>query len=382
MALLPLVAGCAQPAIGGSPPPAQSAASTPSPSPTPTPLNAFPGIPGVTCPDLPSLGLERALLRPVDLNRPDVVLCDARDLAHPRRVAALEGSRSDSFLTGGLIGYVAITGGSASSTPDQFTSILRTVDLTTGRVTDAASAQGTLWGAAWSSDRSMVAYVIDTGDSHHFWLKRGEAPAVTLGPSIPLFGRGGSLDDQFLVSFSPDGQYVLFVDTAVYHLQVFRTSDGVAVYTAPSGGAGGFRTMATWAHQGDTFYFRNNTGVYRWDPSNGIASFAAGLRWFDPAFSSSDRFLAYHVTSADGTPHVEVRDLSGGATVSSSPWRSRPVFLSSTLLLLEEDKACPAEGICPGYVRADTSAVFHLDTHAEAELALDGWTLDAFWPHA
>lgn len=379
MALL-LVAGCAQPATGANPPPAQAAALTPSP--TPTQLSPFPVNAGVTCPDLAALGLERALVRASDPNRRDVALCDVRDPGHPRALTALEGSSNDVFLTRDLIGYVAVTGGSASSTPDQFTSMVRTLDLTTGRITDAASAQGTAWGAAWSPDRSMVAYIIDTGGSHHFWLKRGEAPAVMLGPSIQLFGRGGSLDDENLVRFSPDGQYVLFVDTAVYHLQVFRTSDGVAVYTAPSGGAGGFRTMATWAHQGDVFYFRNNAGVYRWDPSNGIASFAAGLRWFDPGLSADDQSLAYAVMSAAGVPHVEVRSMTGGVTVSSAPWRSAPVFLSGTTVLLEEDQQCPPDSMCLGYVAAGKSAVFHLDTQTETELGLTGWSLAAFWPHA
>jgi hypothetical protein len=372
-------AACSAPSGSGAPPgqSATAAAATP----TPTPLASFPAASGVTCPDLAALGLQRALLTASDPNRSDVVLCDRSDLAHPRAPAALAGSKNATFLSLDLVGYVATTGGGPSSTPDQFTSHLRTLDLRSGSVTDVTTVQGLSLAAGWSPDASMVAEFHDSGGIHHFFLKRPGSINNELVPQIQVAGRGGSPDDELLVSFSSDGQYVLFVDTFVSRLQVFRTADGVAVYTAPSGGAGGFRTMAAWAHQGDAFYFRNNSGVYRWDPSGGITSYASGLRWFSPAFSGGDQSLAYEVRSADGTPHVEVRNLGSGAVTSTPAWRSQPAFLSSTALLLAIDQPCPPEGMCLSYVPAGKQAVFHLDTQSETALDGGGWMIGAFWPH-
>ncbi|HYM49318.1 MAG TPA: hypothetical protein VET65_01985 [Candidatus Limnocylindrales bacterium] len=358
-----------------------SASAAPSAPPSATPLFAFPVASGVACPDLKALGLDRAVLRATDPNRTDVVLCDAQDLAHPRRLAPLANSEGDVFLTHDLIGYVMATGGGPSSTPDQFTAVVRTLDLLSGHVTDVATSPGVPLGSGWSADQSMVAYFTDTG-SHHFWLKRGAAGPAALAPAIPLFGRGGSPDDELLVTFSADGQYVAFVDTFVYRLQIFRTADGVAVYAAPSGGAGGLRTMGAWGHANDVFYFRNNSGVYRWDPAGGIAVFSSGLKWASPAFSTSDRLVAYAVVAADGTPHVEIRDPIGGTTVSTTAWRSAPRFLSDHALLLEVDQACPPDSMCTGFVPAGKSVVFKLDTHTETDLGLSGWSLGPFWPHA
>src|SRR3982074_1097324 len=79
-------------------------------SPSPTPLFAFPVASGVSCPDLAALGLERALLNASDQNHPDrrdVILCDARDAAHPRTLQALVGSSNQQFLSRALIGVVA-----------------------------------------------------------------------------------------------------------------------------------------------------------------------------------------------------------------------------------------------------------------------------------
>ncbi len=79
-------------ACGQSGKTAASTSTTPSASPSraaapsPTPLFGFAAASGVTCPDLASLGLERALLNAADQAHPDrrdVILCDLRDNAHP-----------------------------------------------------------------------------------------------------------------------------------------------------------------------------------------------------------------------------------------------------------------------------------------------------------
>jgi hypothetical protein len=383
LAILLAVAGCGQPSATGSPSPGSSTGSSASASasPSPTPLFAFPAASGVTCPDLASLGLTRALLRPTDANRRNVALCDAHELAHPRILTPMGGSTSASFLSRDVIGY-AINSGTPTSTPDQDTYAVRTLNLVTGQATDVATGQGVDLALGWSRDQSMVAYFTDTGSVHHWWLKRGSAAPVALVPAISFGGRGGSPDDELLVAFSPDGQYVAFVDTFVARLQIFRTADGVAVYTAPSGGAGGFRTMGTWVHNGDTFYFRNNSGVYDWDSVHGIGTFLPGVHWSNPDFSGSDATVAYSVTAADGTPHVEARSLSNGSVVATPAWRAVAAFLSENIILTEVEQACPPDSICNGYVPAGKNAVFHLDTHADASLSTPGWIVASFWPRA
>src|SRR6202011_6008647 len=137
-----------------------------------------------------------------------------------------------------LIGYVALKGGGPSSTSDQFTSVVTTLNLTTGNTAELASSQGAALAGGWSSDGSNVAYFTDFGGVHHYWLKRGSAAPVEFSTPIQVLGRGGTHDDESLVGFSQDGQYVLVVDTAVSRLQAFRTSDASMVYAAPSGGVG------------------------------------------------------------------------------------------------------------------------------------------------
>jgi hypothetical protein len=349
-------------------------------TPSPTPLFGFPVASGVTCPDLASLGLERALLRAADQNHPDrrdVVLCDVRDSTHPRTLQALEGSGPSTFLSMDLIGYIALKGGGPSSTPDQFTSTLTTLDLITGQTAELASSKGIALAGGWSADGSSAAYFTDTGGVHHYWLKRGSAAPVEFSTSAPVLGRGGIPDDESLVAFSHTGQYVLVVDTTVNRLQAFRTSDASLVYAAPSGGAGGFRTMAVWAHGGDRFYFRNNSGVYQWDSASGISSFIGGLQWIHPSLTADDRFVAYAIL-ASYVPHVEMRELSSGSITAFSGLRDSPVFTAETTLLAHEEVACTT---CMGaYNWTGRTFVIHTDTRGEADLGIAGWDFGPFWP--
>jgi len=375
--LVILLAGCGQTSTASS----TTASARPSQpaSPSPSPLFGFPVASGVTCPDLGSLGLDRALLDPGTLDRKDVILCDARDAAHPRTLQPLEGSwpGSQRFLGRDLIGYVALKGGGPSSTSDQFTSVVATLNLTTGQAVELASTAGAALAAGWSADGSNVAYLTDFGGVHHYWLKRGSAAPSEFGTRAQVLGRGGIPDDESLVSFSHDGQYILVVDTAVNRLQAFRTSDASMVYAAPAGGAGGFRTMAVWSHTADRFYFRNNSGVYQWDASSGIASFIPGLKWSMPSLTANDQLVAYAL-GTDTTPHVETRVLSSGAVTAFAPWRDSPVFVAATTLLVHEEAACDT---CMGrYNWTGKTLVIHTDTRAESDLGILGWQVGAFWP--
>jgi hypothetical protein len=125
-------------------------------------------------------------------------------------------------------------------------------------------------------------------------------------------------------------------------------------------------------------YFRNNSGVYSWDPAGGISNYLPGLLWVDPAFTADDRYITYAVYAADFTPHVEIRDVSTGSAISSSPLRDYPILLSANTLLLNELArcACPLEGTN----WTGRTLAFHSDTRAESDLGISGWTFSAFWP--
>jgi hypothetical protein len=370
--LIVILAGCGQTSSKSG----TTASATPSRSALPPPTG-FPVASGVTCPDLASLGLERAVLNTNIPDRRDVILCDARDRAHPRSLQPLEGSSSQRFLRQDLIGYVTLKGGGPSSTSDQFTSVFATLDLTTGKSTELASTPGAALAAGWSADGSNIAYFTDFGGVHYYWLKRGSAAPAAFSTAAQVFGRGGIPDDESLVAFSHDAQYVLVVDTAVNRLQAFRTSDATMVYAAPSGGAGGFRTMAVWSHTADRFYFRNNSGVYQWDASSGISSVIPGLKWSTPSLTADDRLVAYAL-GTDSTPHVETRVLSSGATTTFAAWRDSPVFIAATTLLVHEEAPC---NTCMGrYNWTGKTLVVHTDTRAESDLGITGWQLGTFWP--
>jgi hypothetical protein len=289
----------------------------------------------------------------------------------------LAGAGNLTFLSANMIGYVSANG-SSDSPRSAITSIGRTLDLVTGQSTDVVTATGLVLAFSWSHDRSMVAYMTDTTDVHQWWLKRGGAAPVALTAPIQFLGRGGDANDEVLMAFSADDQYVLVVDTTVDRLQVFRTIDGAVVYRAPSGGAGGLRTMGVWAHQTTKMYFRNNSGVYSWDPAGGISSYLPGLSWLDPSFTADDRYVTYSVYAADRRPHAEIRDVSTGSVISSSPLRDIPILLSATTLLLTELKPCDA---CIGpFNWTGRTLVFHPDTRAESDLGIGGWIFSAFWP--
>jgi hypothetical protein len=367
-----LLAACS-PGPGAS---RSSPASTPSASSSAAALAAFPVATDVTCSDLGASGLNRYLERPSDFNRHEAVMCDMRQLDRPLALHALDSARTIGFVSDTSIGFVQQSG----TGPSDASGAIKTLDLTSQQVNTVTTTQsGFIGSVAWSHDQSMVAFATDTGDAHHFWLKRGTEAVKALTSPIQLFGRGGIEGDEGLVAFSPDDQYVLFVDTAVYRLQVFRTSDGGAAYTAPSG-KGGLRTMATWAHNSDQMYFRNDSGIYRWDPTSGISTFAASVHWENPVFSPDDRYLAYTVWNSAGVTHVVISDLTNNKTTSSPPSRLSQQFLSNVILLEQVTQPCGTEGPCGPFARTGSTRILRIDSGTEGQLPMPaGWDLDAFW---
>ena len=311
-------------------------------TPSATIAAGFPVATDVTCPDLSQFGLTRYLERPSDFNRHEAVLCDAHQLGRPLALHELDSAQTIGFLSDTVIGYLQQSGNG----PSDASSSIKTLDLTSRQVTTVATSQAAFVGSVgWSHDQSMMAFTTDTGSAHHFWFKRGAGAPTELTTPIQLFGRGGIEGDEGRVAFSPDDQYVLVLDTSVYRLQVFRTSDGSVAYSAPSG-QGGLRTMATWAHKSSQMYFRNDSGIYRWDPTSGISSFAPGVKWEYPLFTSDDRQLVYTVWDATGMTHIVIRDMTNGTTSSSPLWRLSKELLSNAVLLEGVTQACDNQGPC------------------------------------
>jgi len=328
----------------------------------------------MTCADLSSFGVNRYVERPSDYNRHEAVLCDGSQLDRPLALHPLDSASTIGFLGANVIGFLQQSGNGTSDA----SGAIKTLDLTSQQVATVASQPGYVQAVAWSHYRSMVAFMTLTDGARHFLLKRGSNSAKDLTPPIQLFGRGGMEGDESLAAFSPDDQYVLFVDTALNRLQVFRTTDGGAAYTAPSG-AGGLRTMATWAHGGDEMYFRNDSGVYRWDPTSGVSSFAPGVKWENPVFSPDDHHLAYTVLDSAGTPRIVIREMANGTTTSSPTMRLSMEFLSNAFLLERVTRACDNQGPCGPYAPTENTLALRLDTGVESQLPMPaGWGLDAF----
>jgi hypothetical protein len=305
------------------------------------------------------------------------VLCDGRQLGRPLALHDLDSAQTIAFLSDTVIGYLQQTGNG----PSDASSSIKTLDITSQQVKTVATSQAAFVGSVgWSHDQSMMAFTTDTGSSHHFWFKRGAGAPTELTSPIQLFGRGGAEGDEGLIAFSPDDQYLLIVDTSVYRLQVFRTADGSAAYTAPSG-QGGFRTMATWAPNSDQMYFRNDSGVFRWDPASGISSFAAGVKWEYPLFSPDGSRLAYTVWDSTGMTHIVIRDMASGSTSSSPPWRLSQEFLSNVVLLERVTQACDNQGPCGPFAQTEGTRTLRVDSGAEGQLPMPaGWALDAYVP--
>jgi hypothetical protein len=384
-----VLAGCAPNSpISGHATPTQLA--TPA-----APHSPFPVAADISCPNLTALGLSRILLAPADYNQRRVVLCEAADPTHPRELKPLEdpGVTNVQFLSEDIIGLTIIGNASGTAEPGDETTTLKTLSLKTGSMLglsgQIAVTPGVAWAAGWSHDGTMAAYVTDTqggpgssGPVHHFWFHAGAGSATELVvPPATAGGRDGIEGDETLVAFSPDDRYVALVDTAVYRLQIFKTSDQSIVYTAPSGGVGGLRTQGAWMQRSDRFYFRNNTGVYFWDPASGISTYAPNLHWQTPSFSPDDHWLAFTVWDASGVPRVEADGLGTGiGAVQGPPNRVTIGFATSSLLL--ENETQPCQGMCqlPFSVAGPVLAWQVGKSTSEQPVTPAGWRPVGYWP--
>ena len=245
---------------------------------------------------------------------------------------------------------------------------------------------------AWSPDGSSVAYLMYGAAGNQLWLKTGEASPKALTPPIPLFGRGVFLDDEVLVRFSPDGKYVLMVDTFVAgvapvspdqaYFQVRSVQDGSLVWAAPAAlhptGKLQFATMAAWLHQADKLYYRDSAGVQTWNPPSADWTIYPGLGWYSPSISPDDRMVAYAV-DLDKVPHVEVRELVSKALRVIPGVRGDPFFIGAGMLIVAEyaPSTQPGPGV-QAYSQTGRAYIFDLRTNTETPVPVVN-PID-YWP--
>jgi hypothetical protein len=322
-----------------------------------------------------------------------------RDPIHPSTICTIGAAGLVRFISDSEIGYVS---SSSSNDPINGKSVISRMSLNNLKPVPVVSVKGYVMDLAWSPDGSSVAYLLHTEipDSiNQLWLKTETAPPRALTPPMTVFGRGGSVDDQILVRFSPDGKYLAMVDTYASkaaptspdqaNFQV-RAADGTLAFVPPSAldapptKLSPFVTMAAWSHQSDRLYYRDLAGVHRWDPPGTVGTIAAGLTWYSPTVSTDDRYVAYARATGDnaltGQPYVEIRDLSSNTVRDLAGIRSAPWFLTETLLLETEYGPNPQQGPGPRYTQTGSTFVYNLSTNVETPIPVVINPIDS-WPH-
>jgi hypothetical protein len=294
---------------------------------------------------------------------------------HPVTLCSVSSNASNvKFISRTEIGYTI------TSNPDSPYDGVTTVQRMTfkdSRPITVAMLQDYVFDIQWSPDGSNVAIL-----ASRLWLKVGSAAPRVLTPLLQGAGREGTSLDEFIVRFSPDGKYVLMVDTGVYGaapkttggamFQVRSVPDGKLVLVPPGAlKAYSWTTMAAWSHLSDRLYYNDQAdvnkpfAVHTWDAStNVIGTMAAGLSWYSPSVSPDDRLVAYHVESAtDGKPHLEVRDLVSGSVRVLAGIRGNPILLSDEVMIEQHYLSNTPFGPAPGLY-----FVLNLKTNVETAL--------------
>jgi hypothetical protein len=318
-----------------------------------------------------------------------------RDPLHPTTLCTMTGA-AFRFISATEIGYAT---SSSLNNPADGTSVIMRMSLADLKPVAVASVQGEVMDLAWSPDASSVAYLaytsapgLGSGSANRLWMKTGSAPPRALTPLIPLFGRGGSISDETIVRFSPDGRYLLMVDTFVSGgppespdlaaFQVRSVQDGSLLWAAPSAlhptGKGQFVTMAAWLHQADRFFYRDAAGVQTWDQPSTDGTIYPGLGWYSPSISPDDRSVAYAV-DLDAQPHVEVRELTTKAFRVIPGIRGSPFFVGANMLFVAEYAPSTQPG--PGVqAYSPTGRAFVFDLRTDTETPVPIFDPIDFWP--
>jgi WD40-like Beta Propeller Repeat len=370
--------------LGACGSPSATSQASPTPSSASSPAATPPGSPS------PPVAFGPLVLTPSSDGKHTLVESFA-DPAHPAILYSLAlTARVVKFISPTEIGY---TTSSAPQSPINGVTTIWRMSLNDMRPVSVARLQGDALDVAWSPDGSNVAFIAYPSvpallSVNRLWLKVGSASPRALTPLIEFGGRGGSASDEVIVRFSPDGKYLLMVDTYFAgrapksadqaHFQVRSVPDGNLVWSPPDPTTGSWTTMAVWSHQSDRLYYQA-AGVQSWDASTrAVSTVAAGLTWYSPDISPDDRFVAYETSSTDGKPHVALRDLVSGSGSVLPGNLGRPTLLSDSQMI-EAHLVLKATPLGPYYATTHYY-VRNLLTNVETLLPTGFGVLDV-WPH-
>ena len=271
-----------------------------------------------------------------------LVVRDITDIAHPITRCMIYGGSFHRFVDATHVSYIV------TSTDGQ--GALYVVDLrdSSDTLIRAWTNEGSLyWVYAWNPDGKALTYLSSNGDKVAWHVLSGGSDVMLsdLG-SIP--GRGvDPYNDDAMVGFSADGKYVALEQTfsnagsapGQPPFQIVRLSDHKLVYSRTDG------TMATWAGNSVSLYFRTSAGVEDWDPTTGTRlAVPQGFRWIHPWPSADGKRIAYVDADAKGNHFPGYVRLSDGQAirVSSRP-RNSAAFLNTTLMWYAEEAVCSAQ---------------------------------------
>ena len=240
-------------------------------------------------------------------------------------------------------------------------------------VADLSTQRTSTWGFAGPSPSSLedfaaagngsIMYLVGHANNLEWRLSDGAIDRLIQGlPAV--YGRGGVIDyDSTMLGYSADGRYMALVTTysfgpnaAVGEDAPFEIRDaaGHLVFSDPAAGGSASApsrgpTMATWAPTGATLYYRDQQGVWSWDPVAGNRLILPGVQWVSPHFDPSGNWIAYSIGPGGEMHNVEVYQPSNGATTRiAGPGRNDPKFLAPGVLWYRDEVPCPP-GPCGHY---------------------------------
>jgi hypothetical protein len=378
-------------ACGPSPTPAKKSpspvATTPvvrpslAPFPSPTPGGPTPPPPvGVVCQSQVPAGHQLALVSLHGVQ--GVVVRDVTDINNPVTRCTFQGGAYFRFVSSTRVSYIVTSGSDLGAS-----GALYMVDLnqsTTSLVRAWASGGYGSWIYAWSPDAQKLTYLSSdsTGVAWHLLSAAGDKTLASLGP-VP--GRGVNLDnDDAMVGFSADGQYVAFESTlatqkgggaAAPAIEIVRLSDLKQVYQRADG------TMAAWGATGARFYFRTTGGVLVWDATGKVATVNPGVQWIRPWPSADGIHITFSSLNPQGNHVVGILDTGGGpvAQATAEP-RANPGFLTSTLIWYAGETRCTTTTPCGLGGPALTGTTYLYDIAGVESGSIDTAFYDS-WPH-
>ncbi|MFI5281844.1 MAG: hypothetical protein ACHQ0J_01785 [Candidatus Dormibacterales bacterium] len=312
------------------------------------------------------------------------VVRDITDIAHPTNTATVQLVSTSLDPWGpwkpALIGGTEVADGTGAS--------LSVLTLPSAqRTTVYQGCRDTLVTFGWSPSGDYLTYVREinfpAGSPWQFeWHLVGHGADRLLATTAAWChcdGEGPADNYSLAAGFSPDGNYVLLVESGLgpfpantMGIQI-RTLTGDLV-AAESGGA-----MPVWS--GADLYYRDSSGVLKWRGGT-TAQVLSGIQWIRPNSSPAGGMIVYWARSADGLGRVYLLDLTTGTTrqLSAEP-RMEPIFLSPRYIWYEGERACTDADKC-GFVHTMPTGItyiYDLSDGTESQSAIAA-VYDA-WPH-